>query len=630
MDKPRKSLARKIGITILLLTAPLFVVSLGVFFKHVQAIMHKETMERSYSTLNTTMQRVVNYMSAVKNAAKSNVWLMEANFNPDSLQSLSRRIVTINQSVISCSVGTEPDVFPEYGSRFSVYSVNDGDTILTARESDYDYYERHWYQEPKRTGKDSWLDPFSDFNQGTISLNDAIASYCIPLRPGGGRIQGVVSTDFSFGRLSKIIEASEHPFPSAYYMLLGTDGRYLVYPESSFLFRRTIFSVTDSIQNPDVIKLGREMTAGKQGIMHVKRGDEVYHVCYAPVPETQWSLAMVCLDDEVLSDYNHLVYLAIIVVVVGLMLILLITVSVVRMNIKPIKQLLDDMQMIASGNYDVVIPLSPRKDAVALLQNAFIAMKRTIVAHMKEVKQTSEQVRVENEELEQAMAAAKKSFEEKRRFSQHVLRQIRLPLNILEGMTDTLLSHHLTPSELQVVKDTMAINVIRLDRRVTMLYDSSRPKSEDKVQYLRNSKLPCNELAREVIEYMHTCHANLEFHLETLLSDDVCIQTNHFFLNRALGELLHNAAKFSDGKHITLRLMETESTVCFIVEDTGPGLQKDWHEILTQPFTQANEESMGFGLGLPLAQRHVTGLGGNLIYDADYQQGCRIIIEMPK
>lgn len=85
------------------------------------------------------MQNVVNYMGVVANAANTNEWLLEENFNPDSLQAITQRIVTLNRSVVSCSVGTEPGMFPQYGQFISVYTVNDGDTIYTVRESDYDY-----------------------------------------------------------------------------------------------------------------------------------------------------------------------------------------------------------------------------------------------------------------------------------------------------------------------------------------------------------------------------------------------------------------------------------------------------------------------------------------------------------
>lgn len=99
---------------------------------------------------------------------------------------------------------------------------------------------------------------------------------------------------------------------------------------------------------------------------------------------------------------------------------------------------------------------------------------------------------------------------------------------------------------------------------------------------------------------------------------------------RTIRELLYNAAKFSDGEHIRMHVSETETTVNFIVEDTGTGLPDDADELLYKPFIKIDNLSEGLDLGLPLSKRHALSLGGDLVYDRDYHNGCRFIVEMPK
>ena len=96
------------------------------------------------------------------------------------------------------------------------------------------------------------------------------------------------------------------------------------------------------------------------------------------------------------------------------------------------------------------------------------------------------------------------------------------------------------------------------------------------------------------------------------------------------GELLYNAAKFSDGKHICLHVYETRRSVCFKVEDVGPGLPENAEELLYKPFVKNDNMSEGLGLGLPLTKRHALSLGGDLIYDPDYKDGCCFVLELPK
>jgi C4-dicarboxylate-specific signal transduction histidine kinase len=52
--------------------------------------------------------------------------------------------------------------------------------------------------------------------------------------------------------------------------------------------------------------------------------------------------------------------------------------------------------------------------------------------------------------------------------------------------------------------------------------------------------------------------------------------------------------------------------------------------MIEKPFTKMNEESEGLGLGLPLCKRHAMTLGGDLVLDTSYTDGCRFILELPK
>jgi signal transduction histidine kinase len=100
---------------------------------------------------------------------------------------------------------------------------------------------------------------------------------------------------------------------------------------------------------------------------------------------------------------------------------------------------------------------------------------------------------------------------------------------------------------------------------------------------------------------------------------------------RTIRELLFNAAKYSDGQHITLRITETTSSVHFTVEDIGPGIiHQDSQKLIFEPFVKVDDLSEGLGLGLPLSRRHALSLGGELHYDEDYHDGCRFILEIPK
>ena len=98
---------------------------------------------------------------------------------------------------------------------------------------------------------------------------------------------------------------------------------------------------------------------------------------------------------------------------------------------------------------------------------------------------------------------------------------------------------------------------------------------------------------------------------------------------RTLRELLYNSAKYSDGKNVTLHVTRSGDNVRFVVEDTGKTISEADYDNIFKFFTKVDDLTEGLGLGLPLAKRHAQNLGGDLILDTDYRDGCRFILEIP-
>ena len=642
MSKISKSLARKLSARILLLAMPVFILSLGIFYLQSRYLIHHEAVERSNSVLHTAIQRVSNFMNTIENSTDANAWLLEESFTPESLEAITHRIVNLNPNVIDCYVSTAPDVFPQYGPKFSVYTFDDGDSIVTVRETYFDYLSKKWYNKGMQMGEAFWIEPFSEQLDGAINYNDAVAAYCRPIRSEEGRIMGLINTDFAFSQLAKCIASTEHSYPDAYFVLLGADGRYFIHPDTTRLFRKTIYTDADPKRNADIIALGHQMTDGKQGIMHVMVNGQKCHVNYQPVPGTSWCLAMVCPESQVLAGYHRLAYVIIALIIIGLLGILWLSGNVVRQTIQPIQQLLGYTQRIADGNYDDPIPHSDQPDDIGQLQNSFAAMQQALQERMGSISQAAQEIQKQNEQRAHNMELAEESVRKKTLFIQNLSHQIRTPLNVITGFSDVMLNNitlrekekdandKYLKEDLSVVTGMMNYNAIHLKRMVLMLFDSSSAGSAQHLMGNRKDEVSCNEIARECIDYTKEHFKGIEIQFTTDLSDAVQILTNHLYLMRTIRELLYNAAKFSDGEHIHLHVSETDATINFTIEDTGSGLPDDADDLLHKPFIKIDDLSEGLGLGLPLSKRHALSLGGDLIYDKDYHDGCRFILEMPK
>ena len=626
----RESLSTKLGLGIVLLAVPIFVVALGILFLQSRHIIREEAIKRATSVLSTNTQRVRGFLDAVEMATESNAWLVTEHLNPDSFLSISRRIVALNPCTSGCSISAEPYLFPECGRNFSVYTIRQGDSLIAVREKDYDFYSRVWYKVPKDLGKASWVDFYDDHDTLDVTLEGMIASYCKPINDHDGRLLAVVSTDLELTRLSELVTANS-PYRNSYFAMIGSDGTYVVHPHADRLFKETIFSGGDPNKHDAVFALGVEMTKGHTGNKKVELDGRSCIVCYQPVPGTRWSMALVCPESDIFYSYYLLGYILVPLLLVGLVLILLLIRRAVKHAIKPLNMLLQQSQRIAEGHYDEQIPHTQKRHVVGRLQNSFATMQESLAQRIGEVQKAHDETIRRNEELQQASQLVEESVRQKTAFIQNVTHQIRTPLNIIMGFTQVLRDINQLPrEEAEGMMDIVRRNVATLSRMVLMLYDSSETGMNEELDASKTQDMvSCNEVARESISYASRNFPQLNIKFETELPDSRCISTNRVYLMRSLREILYNSAKYSDGQHIMVHVSEQPSTIRFLFQDTGPGISEDYRERMFVPFTKSDDLSEGLGLGLALSKRHIDNLGGQIWLDPDYHEGCRFVIDIP-
>ena len=434
------------------------------------------------------------------------------------------------------------------------------------------------------------------FSVDTTANGDTLFYYSRALRPDGDAVKGIVTAGLPIKRLKTIIKQAEQPFPVCEFLLLENDQT---------------FDTEDA------------------------------HVFYDELPDTDWTLALICPDSEFEKSYRQLAHIAYFLFIGGLLLILIICYLLTRHTIKPLHKLLAHTKNIVSGKYAEVIPRSNHKDAIGRLQNSVVVMQQSLLEHVDSIRKTGEETQKHNEELARAQMLAEEGVQKKAIFIQNVSHQMRTPLNIIMGFADVLgeslaaqqdgaSQSLLQDAELADITETMTHNAIHLRRMVQMLYDSSEYSTSQELFSGKSEYVTINNIAQECIEYTRERFPKTTINFESNIPPRAVVKTNHLYLMRTLRELLFNAAKYSDGQHIMLRISETISTIRFTVEDVGPGIPSDTLGLIFKPFVKVDDLSEGLGLGLPLAKRHALSLGGDLIYDVDYHDGCRFILEVPK
>ena len=634
----RKSLAMMLSLDILIIVILVFTLSLGFLYWQSRHIIREEAIDEASHVLDNTALRVKGYMVEIETATRNILWLVNLHtHDKDSLLKYTHRIVANHPNTNGCSITMEPDFYPgdEYGfSAYSVrledYSTPEKDSVSTVREADYNYYDKVWYKTPRQKRADCWVDPFDDYNAGTLSSPEMIASYCVPLYDQQGKFIGVISTDLSLKRLTETITA-EHPYEHSYFMMLGADGHYFVHPDTTKLLKQTIFTGTDPRDHTDIVALGYEMTNGRTGHMEVNIDGKSHIVLYRPLEGTMWSVALVCPSNELLRGYNRLNYILLPLLVIGLLLLVLGCHRIVKHFIQPLGLLAAELRQIGHGDYQKPLPPSQRTDLIGQLQNSFCQMRRSISQHISDAEQTKSETEQRTKELEQATQLARQASEQKTQFMQDMSHQIRTPLNIVHGFSQVLRDdcNAMSDEEKRQIVETMCVQTNALDYMVSKLLTASLIESHQVIS--TSDTVNCIEVARKALDNAGSLIThNAEMRLDCRVTDELTVKTNSHHLLIVLTELLFNALHFTREGSVTMRVETTDAKVLFTVEDTGLGIPADKADFIFDKFTKIDMFTEGLGLGLFLCQRVVQLMGGSLTLDPQYTNGSRFILSLPQ
>ena len=625
-----RKLSLKLSLGITLFLVMIFTLSLGILFMQTRQMVKEEAISRAEQELENMVQRVNGAMNEVEVATRTAEWhLDDEQLEPDSLLNDARRIVAMNPNFDGCSISMEPNFFPQIGRYFSVYAYHIGDSVQAKVEEPYDYFDKIYYKTPISLGKPSWVEAYSENTEGVASesYEDLIVSYGVPMYNGKREVIGVISTDLSMPWLAEVVQEFK-PYESSYCVMLGSDGQYLIHPDTTKLMRQTIFTDLDPNKQQDLISLGHEMLSGNKGVMSVVINGKRCIALYQSLQRAPWSVTLICQESEILAGYTKLLYILIPLLVFGLLVILVFCMNVVANMVKPINSLTEQLSYITNGHYDETIDTTDRRDVIGRLQNNFAEMQKALSYQITSLQEVNAATKQMNKELAEASEQVNMAVEKKNEFLKDVTHQIRTPLNIINGFIQVLRDDYdsIPKEEVNNILETMLTNAISISRMVSMLMVAAN--SDVKVN--TTEKVNVHKLVG-FLEHLTNTNPPYTFDLttEVNVSKDFVVKSNWEFLAKAILELIYNAKKFTTEGYIKLSVRAEGLTVVFEVEDTGPGISKETQEKLFATFEKGDIFNEGLGLGLSCCKQMIRLLGGDLRYDTNYTNGSRFIVIIP-
>jgi len=231
-----------------------------------------------------------------------------------------------------------------------------------------------------------------------------------------------------------------------------------------------------------------------------------------------------------------------------------------------------------------------------------------------------EHVNVRTDQLRQAVQV-------KNEFLANVSHELLTPMNGISGMLEMLGEEPLSEDQQACLKDaqTCAENLSQLLRGIVAF-------NQAEAGTLALDPLPFSpgNLLTEVASAYRARAAHKGLAVKTNVSPSLpaVVRAPSPVIRQILLVLLDNAVKFTARGSVTLHVAGDANRLCFTVQDSGIGMTSEQLAWIALPFAQVDgglaRRNTGIGLGLPLAKRLATSLGGELTISSQPSSGTTV------
>jgi len=258
------------------------------------------------------------------------------------------------------------------------------------------------------------------------------------------------------------------------------------------------------------------------------------------------------------------------------------------------------------------------------LMQAFL-FSRSMGKKIKLLIREKETARFRSQQAVEARKKAEAATRAKSEFLANMSHDIRTPMNAVIGFSDLLADMRLNEQQQSYVRAIRSggKNLLTLINNILDLSKIEAQKVDLRPEPIRIRAL-LDEIRQVFFLKMTEKQLSLSLEVDDAVPDLLVLDSTQ--LRRILFNLVGNAVKFTQKGYVRLT-MNTEQTkhqgtqekinLMITVEDTGPGIPADLHEIIFDPFQQdsANpERNSGTGLGLAITRHLAELMNGEITF----------------
>jgi len=305
-----------------------------------------------------------------------------------------------------------------------------------------------------------------------------------------------------------------------------------------------------------------------------------------------------------------------------------------RVILRPIRQLRALANNIAEGNLDARSAIKSG-DEYEKLADAFNHMLDVLQESQNQLALANRQLDAKITELSERNIELFKANKLKSEFLANMTHEVRTPLNAILGFAQLLYERPAADVE---KSRRYAQNIITSGRSLLNLINDllDLAKAEAGRMELHIEKTSIGHLCQALVDFFMPMADEKRLTVTLCIDDDVpAIQTDPGKVRQILYNYLSNAIKFTPegGRiHVSARRLD-DQMVRIAVSDTGPGIAREYHEVIFDEFRQVDgsitRQGAGTGLGLAICRELSTLLAGRVFVESEPGAGATFYVDLP-
>ncbi|MGL5727637.1 MAG: ATP-binding protein, partial [Plesiomonas sp.] len=358
-------------------------------------------------------------------------------------------------------------------------------------------------------------------------------------------------------------------------------------------------------------------------------------------------ISIIINKERALLEQHRAAIAAFFIVLLGVQLNLLFTFRLVKHVTHPITEMVRVVAKIREGKLDARL----EEDLIGeldLLKRGINAMAGSLSEYHNEMQQnidqatsdlreTLEQIEIQNVELDLAKKRALEASRIKSEFLANMSHELRTPLNGVIGFARQLIKTPLHASQVDYI-NTIERSATNLLAIINDILDFSKLEAGKMV--LEKMPFGLRETIGDAITLISGSAHEKGLELVIDIAADVPDNINGDAMRvcQIINNLVGNAIKFTDHGSVQVKLELESQTAeqvvlrCDVI-DTGIGITESQQDYLFQAFGQADSSISrrfgGTGLGLVITKRLVNQMGGQISFTSNVDQGSNFWFTLP-